>query len=48
MIKCPKCGKQVEAEYDTWNNLYWACYHCGLISHQIITYSNDTVATIYL
>lgn len=42
-MKCPRCGNQVTIEYDIWNNSYWVCYNCGLLSHQIITTSNNTV-----
>ena len=41
---CPRCGYYIEAEYDIWDNSYWTCYHCGLLSHQIITYSGTTTA----
>ena len=46
--KCPRCGHHVEIEYDIWNNSYWACYHCGLLSHQLVSYSGDTTATSYI
>lgn len=41
-MNCPKCGYQVELEYDIWNNSYWVCYHCGLRSWQMVTYSDNT------
>ena len=48
MIKCPRCGYQVKVEYDIWDNSYWVCYHCGLLSHQLVTYSNNTTAASYI
>jgi len=48
MMRCPNCGYQVEVEYDIWHNSYWACYHCGLLSHQLVTYSNNTTAVDHI
>ena len=43
-VYCPLCGYKVDVEYDIWDNSFWRCYNCGLRSHQLVTYSNNTTA----